>query len=142
MVERPTSSDRIQKITSRIVFIGLAAATMIITVSIVGAIQLQQASAAPPNWCLDYTISGTTYTNCSYTSKQACEESRSQTAPEYNPSRCYKEGSSPKPSSNWCLDYTISGTTYTNCSYTSKQACEESRSQTAPEYNPSRCYRQ
>jgi hypothetical protein len=91
MVERLPSSYRIHKTTSRIPFIGLAAATMIITVSIVGTIQLQQASAAPPNWCLDYTITGTTYTNCSYTSKQACEEARDATAPEYNPSRCYRQ---------------------------------------------------
>jgi hypothetical protein len=51
MVERlPT--DRIHKTTtSRIIFIGLAAATMMITVSMIGAIQLQEASAAKPGWC-------------------------------------------------------------------------------------------
>ena len=54
MVERPPLSGRIHKTTtSKIAFIGLAAATMIITVSIVGAvIQMQEASAAKPSlWC-------------------------------------------------------------------------------------------
>lgn len=52
MFERPPLSDRIHKTTtSRIVVIGLAAATMMITVSMIGAIQLQEASAAKPGWC-------------------------------------------------------------------------------------------
>jgi hypothetical protein len=50
MTERP-KSGRIQKTTSRIALIGLAAATMIVTVSIVGAMQLQEASAARPQFC-------------------------------------------------------------------------------------------
>jgi hypothetical protein len=50
MVERPPS-DRIQKTTSKIVLIGLAAATMMITVSIIGAVIQQEASAAKPRFC-------------------------------------------------------------------------------------------
>jgi hypothetical protein len=51
MVERPPS-DRIQKTTSRIAFIGLAAATMVITVGLIGAvIHMQEASAAKPRFC-------------------------------------------------------------------------------------------
>ena len=47
------TSGRIQKTaTSRIALIGMAAATMMITLSIIGAvIQLQQASAAKPQFC-------------------------------------------------------------------------------------------
>jgi hypothetical protein len=41
-------SNRIEKTTSRIAFIGLAAATMAMTVSIIGATRLQEASAAKP----------------------------------------------------------------------------------------------
>jgi len=51
MEKRPPSpSSGIEKTTSRIAFIGLAAATMAMamTVSIIGAMQLQQASAAKP----------------------------------------------------------------------------------------------
>ena len=40
--------SRIEKTTSRIAFIGLAAATMAMTLSIIGALQLQEASAARP----------------------------------------------------------------------------------------------
>jgi hypothetical protein len=47
MIEEKPKKDRIRKTTSKIALIGLAAATMMITLSIVGAIQLQQASAAP-----------------------------------------------------------------------------------------------
>lgn len=49
MVEKPPLSNKIQKtITSRTALIGVAAATMMITVTMIGAIQLQQASAAKP----------------------------------------------------------------------------------------------
>ena len=44
----PSSSSGIEKTISRIAFIGLAVATMAITVSIIGAMQLQEASAARP----------------------------------------------------------------------------------------------
>lgn len=93
MVERSPLSDRIHKTTtSRIALIGLAAATMMITVSMIGAIQLQQASAAKPQvvYCFNYTISGTTSETCAAI-KATCESVRSQTAPEYNPTRCHRE---------------------------------------------------
>lgn len=45
-------SDRIRNTTtSKIAFIGLAAATIMITASMIGAIQMQQASAAKPDFC-------------------------------------------------------------------------------------------
>ena len=48
--EKRPLSGRIHKTTSsRIALIGVAAASMMITVSIVGAIQLQEASAAKPS---------------------------------------------------------------------------------------------
>ena len=61
MIERtsPPSSGRIQKTTSRIALIGLATATMMITVSMIGVIQLQQASAAKPDqFCFDPAFNG------------------------------------------------------------------------------------
>jgi hypothetical protein len=49
MEKRPLSpSSGIKKTTSRIALIGLAAATMAMTVSITGAMQLQEATAARP----------------------------------------------------------------------------------------------
>ncbi len=67
MVERPQSTTIRKKTTSRIAFIGLAAATMMIAVSIVGAIQLQEASAAKPQFC--YSIFG--FPSC-YETMQQC----------------------------------------------------------------------
>ena len=49
MVERP--HQVIQKTISRRALIGLAAATMMITVSIMSAITQQEASAAKPQFC-------------------------------------------------------------------------------------------
>jgi hypothetical protein len=48
--------ERITKTTttSRIALIGIAAATMIITLSMIGAIQLQQANAAKPRFCFNF----------------------------------------------------------------------------------------
>jgi len=71
-------SDRIQKTTtSKIAFIGLTAATMMITVSMIGAIQLQDASAAAgkPQFC--YTSGDDT--GCSPSMKE-CREARSSDA--------------------------------------------------------------
>ena len=85
MVERPTS-DRIQKTSSKIVLIGLAAATMMITVSIVGAIQLQEASAAKPQFCYQ-TVFG--YPDC-WGSMQTCryyQELNEQAYPATGPCR-------------------------------------------------------
>jgi hypothetical protein len=77
MVERPPVSDKIQKITtSRIAFVGLAAATMMITLSIVGAIQMQQASAAKPLFCYERGPD----TICSLTGMKNCRETQSSDA--------------------------------------------------------------
>ncbi len=76
MIERPLS-DKIQKIaTSRIALFGLTAATMMITVSIVGAIQLQEASAAKPFFCYETTggLSKCPIPN----SAKACHEAQSR----------------------------------------------------------------
>lgn len=91
MIER-LPPRKMQKTTSRLVLIGLAAATMMITVSMIGAMQLQQASAAKPQfvYCFNFTISGTTSETCAAI-KATCESERSQTAPEYNPTRCHRE---------------------------------------------------
>lgn len=92
MIEKKPKKDRILKSTSKIALIGLVAATMMITVSMIGAIQLQQASAAKPQfvYCFQYTISGTTSESCSG-DKASCDTVRSQTAQEYNPTRCHRE---------------------------------------------------
>jgi len=47
----PTSGRTQKTATSKIALIGMAAATMMITLSIIGAIQLQEASAEKPRFC-------------------------------------------------------------------------------------------
>ena len=133
-------TNKIQKTTTtRIAFIGLAAATMIITVSMIGATQLQQASAAKPQYCFNWAINGDPQPPACYPTRDACENARSQTAPQYVQSGCYNENAGPQP--QYCFDYTISGTTSTAC-YADRDACNNARSQTATEYNPTRCYRE
>jgi hypothetical protein len=56
---------------------------MMITMSIVGAIQLQQASAAKPQWC--YTDFDSV--NCGYTSHKACRQAQSSDPTAQT--RCY-----------------------------------------------------
>lgn len=72
MVER-IPLGRIQK-TSLIALIGLAAATMMITVSMIGAIQLQEASARQAtNYCYSDS-SGNSF--CGFTTRKECNETR------------------------------------------------------------------
>lgn len=93
MVERLPLSDRIHKTTtSRIALIGLAAAAMMMTFSMIGAIQLQEASAAPPlfQWCFDSTI----YGHLCYGTKEDCRSNQSDVglSPE---TRCHREKAPP-----------------------------------------------
>ena len=75
MVEK-LASDRIQKTTSRIAFIGLAAATMMIAASIVGAIQLQEASAKSKGQIQQFCYETELRLLCS-TSMKDCREAQS-----------------------------------------------------------------
>jgi hypothetical protein len=53
-MEKIPPSGIIQKTTSKIALIGLAAASMMITLNVIGAIMLQEASAAKPSrFCYD-----------------------------------------------------------------------------------------
>jgi hypothetical protein len=69
MVQRPLPNS-IQKTTSRIALMGLAAVAMIVTVSIVGVIQLQQAGAEKPFFCYNAG------SNC-FSSAKTCHEFQS-----------------------------------------------------------------
>ena len=83
MVER-TLLGRFQK-TSLIALIGFAAATMMITVSVIGAIQLQQASAVQPTYCYNTSLFEQAFCG----TKKECRASQ-----ESNPtatSGCYKQ---------------------------------------------------
>jgi hypothetical protein len=66
----------------QVAFIGLAAATIMITVGIIGAIQLQQASAARPQFC--YTDLSVIGRHC-YSTMSECREHQSTAI---NPSCC------------------------------------------------------
>jgi hypothetical protein len=69
VVKIPLPSGRIQqKTTSKLALIGLAAATIMIAASMIGAIQLQEASAAKPQFCYTNSPGGITCRD----SMQAC----------------------------------------------------------------------
>jgi hypothetical protein len=70
----PLPSDRIRKTTtSKIALIGIAAANMMITLSIIGAIQVQEASAAKPIFCYERGPD----TVCSLIGMKNCRETQS-----------------------------------------------------------------
>ena len=62
---------------------------MMITVSII-AIQ-QEASAAKPVFCVDYTVGGVPQLVCRLSMAECREEVLSQIPEEFNPSRCHPE---------------------------------------------------
>jgi hypothetical protein len=71
-MEKRLPFSRIQKTTSKIAFLGLAAATMMVTVSIIGAvIQLQEASAVKPSIYCYTDITG--FMHC-YGDKKLCRD--------------------------------------------------------------------
>lgn len=86
MVERPPQSNKIQKtITSKIALFALAAATMVITVTMIGGIQLQQASAAKPIIAFCYDRGEVSV--CSLVGMKLCHDA--QRSDDDATSRCY-----------------------------------------------------
>jgi basic membrane lipoprotein Med (substrate-binding protein (PBP1-ABC) superfamily) len=73
-MEKRLPSGITQKTTSKIALIALAAATMMITLSIIGAIQLQEASAAPKHV---YCYQSGSVADCTFISMKDCREAQS-----------------------------------------------------------------